>query len=216
MRLTDDDRARIHELRAEGLTHRAIAKEIGCGHTTVRRVLDPDCAEYHRRASEKWRQDNPEYAAQWRNEHLEYAQERERQYYADNREARLAAGRQWYADNSEHVREMSVKWYLANPVTAAVGDARKRSKNLDVPFDPAIKDVIGNPPDNCPVCGVAMQSHRGEGIGPQNDSPSIDRLIPELGYVPGNVQWLCNLCNAIKHKDTMADLLDRLAANESQ
>ena len=33
-------------------------------------------------------------------------------------------------------------------------------------------------------------------------SPSIDRIIPELGYVKGNVQIICMLANRIKSNAT--------------
>jgi hypothetical protein len=46
-------------------------------------------------------------------------------------------------------------------------------------------------------------------------SPSLDRLIPEFGYIPGNVAWICMRCNTIKSDASaleirrVADWIDR-------
>jgi hypothetical protein len=36
--------------------------------------------------------------------------------------------------------------------------------------------------------------------------PSLERLDPERGYVPGNVIWLCGRCNTTKSNHGIADL----------
>ena len=40
-----------------------------------------------------------------------------------------------------------------------------------------------------------------EGQGPSNDSPSIDRMKPDLGYVPGNVRIVSQKANRLKQKN---------------
>jgi len=42
--------------------------------------------------------------------------------------------------------------------------------------------------------------------GATSNSPTIDRIIPELGYVPNNVIWVSHLANAIKHTATVDEL----------
>ena len=39
-----------------------------------------------------------------------------------------------------------------------------------------------------------------------DDSPSIDRIIPEKGYVKGNVALLCWRCNNLKRDATISEL----------
>lgn len=51
-------------------------------------------------------------------------------------------------------------------------------------------------PEACPCCGTALQVGRNGGL---HNSPSYDRLCPELGYTEGNVVVLCVECNAIKN-----------------
>ena len=37
-------------------------------------------------------------------------------------------------------------------------------------------------------------------------SPSVDRLIPEKGYVNGNVSWVSLLANLVKNERTSTEL----------
>jgi hypothetical protein len=45
----------------------------------------------------------------------------------------------------------------------------------------------------------------------QQSSPSLDRVVPGYGYVPGNVEWICTRCNGIK-ADTTPETLATLYA----
>jgi hypothetical protein len=114
----------------------------------------------------------------------------------------------WRAANRERCREQNRAWEAAHPVKVAMNNARCRAKQYGVPFNSDIEQYLGEIPAQCPVCHVEIVSHIGEGIQ-QSDSPSIDRRTPALGYVPGNVSWLCMRCNQIKHDDTMEDLIAR-------
>jgi len=46
-------------------------------------------------------------------------------------------------------------------------------------------------------------------------APSIDRIVPALGYVPGNVRVVCNIVNAAMSEwglDSLMTLVDLMAA----
>src|SRR4051812_25073713 len=58
--------------------------------------------------------------------------------------------------------------------------ARKRAALRDIPFFIEQND-IPNIPEFCPVLGLRLK--RSGRRGPSDNSPSLDRLIPELGYV---------------------------------
>lgn len=82
-------------------------------------------------------------------------------------------------------------------------DAKYRACQKDLPFSLSIEDLFI--PARCPVLGVPLR-FRG---GPH--APSLDRIVPELGYVPGNVLVVCQRVNAIKADATIAEL-ERVAA----
>lgn len=59
-------------------------------------------------------------------------------------------------------------------------------------FSITIDDVVI--PDTCPVLGTPMKN------------PSIDKIIPELGYVPHNVRVISMRANRIKSNATYEEL----------
>jgi hypothetical protein len=86
---------------------------------------------------------------------------------------------------------------------AAFYRRRWKAKRAGVRWGLAYEDV-GPPPEHCPCCGVRME--RGDENGGRRTAPTLERLIPERGYVPSNVIWLCWLCNTTKSNHTLADL----------
>ena len=81
---------------------------------------------------------------------------------------------------------------------------RAKAKNLPMNITPEyLKKFV---PDNmiCPVLGIKME------IGEKNqsiNSPSIDRIIPEKGYVPGNIIVVSNKANGIKSNATPDEII---------
>jgi len=71
--------------------------------------------------------------------------------------------------------------------------ARGRAKAAELPFDLTEADLTL--PEVCPALGIPLRYGPG-GRGP--DSPSLDRLVSERGYVRGNVRVISDLANRIK------------------
>ena len=42
---------------------------------------------------------------------------------------------------------------------------------------------------------------------PRQTQPSLDRIIPAKGYVPGNVIWISTMANTIKQSATANEIL---------
>lgn len=83
-------------------------------------------------------------------------------------------------------------------------DARKRALALGLPFDIEPDDLLV--PEVCPVLGILLTLD-----GPRDTRPSLDRIIPERGYVKGNVAVISFRANRIK-SDANADELRRVLA----
>ena len=49
--------------------------------------------------------------------------------------------------------------------------------------------------------------HEGEGRGPRDNSPSLDKIVPELGYVPGNITIVSSKANRLKSQQSPEELL---------
>jgi hypothetical protein len=81
--------------------------------------------------------------------------------------------------------------------------ARKRAKENGTLFCLSIQD-IPELPGLCPVLHIPIQAN--DRAGPLDSSPSLDRIKPHLGYVPGNVRIISNRANRIRSDATAAEL----------
>jgi len=80
--------------------------------------------------------------------------------------------------------------------------AKYRAKRLGVLFDLDLRDVVI--PDKCPVLGIPLTSSTsGKAVA---SSPSLDRMIPEKGYVRGNVFVISYRANVLKNDATLDEI----------
>lgn len=133
-----------------------------------------------------------------------------RQYYADNREKILKRSRQRYAENPELRKtksEYRKNWW--KDVSSdwdrykiyMVRRAKHRAKKLNLPFNITPDDVYI--PEKCPIFGIPLKV----AIGRHEDaSPALDRIIPELGYVPGNIMVISQRANVLKRDASLEEL----------
>lgn len=84
-------------------------------------------------------------------------------------------------------------------------NARKRAAFKNVPFQVARPDILAVAGDICPVFGVRLR-YVGGGMHSSN-SATLDRLVPHLGYVPGNIAVVSYRANTIKNDATPEELL---------
>lgn len=124
-----------------------------------------------------------------------------RKYYAAKRAA-----------NPEKVAEYWRAHRAANREKKLIDGARKRAKKLGLPFDLTVENIVWNqfcplcPSDDCLLDYLTPRS----GKRLQN-GPSLDRVIPDCGYVASNVRVICNKCNSQK-SDAAPEFNRRLAA----
>jgi hypothetical protein len=83
-----------------------------------------------------------------------------------------------------------------------LNNLKLRSIKLGVPFDIHHSDLEW--PSHCPILEIPLS--RGSRAGNKNFSPSIDKIIPELGYVKGNVRVISGLANRMKQNATREEL----------
>jgi hypothetical protein len=80
--------------------------------------------------------------------------------------------------------------------------ARHRAKKFNVPCTITREDI--SIPETCPVLGIPLVWNSGYG---RPNSPSLDRIDPAQGYVPGNVQVISKRANSMKNDGTAQELL---------
>ena len=92
--------------------------------------------------------------------------------------------------------------YIHEPWKAKCWSAKEKAKELGLDYNLDYEYVKNLwPSDNkCPALGIEFKKgNKGYGI---DSSPSLDRILPELGYIKGNVQIICNLANKIMSSAT--------------
>lgn len=79
-----------------------------------------------------------------------------------------------------------------------VTNARSRAKTKDLPFDIDGEYLRSIAPSHCPVLGMPLEWSLQRHSGHMPNSPSLDRIVPERGYVKGNVWIISYRANQIK------------------
>lgn len=88
-----------------------------------------------------------------------------------------------------------------DPRKQLLSNAKARAVAQGVPCTISLEDIIV--PECCPALGIplAVQSKTSD------NSPSLDNIVPALGYVPGNIVVVSHLANRIKSNATPDQLL---------
>lgn len=79
--------------------------------------------------------------------------------------------------------------------------ARERARQKNLPYALRVRDLAI--PDKCPVLGTPLLY---DADAPLDHRPSLDRTVPELGYVPGNVVVMSFRANTLKSNATAEEL----------
>lgn len=93
------------------------------------------------------------------------------------------------------------RYASADPRSLMLAGARHRAKKAGVPCALALEDIVV--PDMCPALWVPLARGTGK---LHARSPSLDRIIPALGYVTGNIAVISHRANVIKHNADAAEL----------
>lgn len=113
--------------------------------------------------------------------------------------------REWMKDpeNRESLRQRRFEQERLNPALVKFRQVRARAKQRGIPFNARVEDFIV--PETCPVLGVPLRREYGTGKA-NGDSPSVDRVIPALGYVTGNIRIISNRANLLKNDASLDEL----------
>lgn len=117
-----------------------------------------------------------------------------------SRRCRYAA---FYYKHKEVKQQYKIQLKLKNPNLYLYRAVKAQAKMDNIPFNLEESDVII--PDICPVLGIPIKIHTGRG-GYFPDSPTIDRIIPELGYIKGNIKIISFRANLLKTNATLEKL----------
>ena len=134
---------------------------------------------------EKWR----EYKRDW------YLRNKDKQ--ARYRQAWEARNPDYWEQNREHRSKRAAAYWIANRASmiprSLLRAARRRSKERGIVCTITAADIVV--PTRCPLLGVPLFLGDKK-QGP--NSPTLDRIDNDKGYVPGNVWVISHCANACK------------------
>jgi hypothetical protein len=137
-----------------------------------------------------------EYMAEFRKTH--------RQMCRDARNASYRKSR-----NGQPIRKLIRHGLYGTPAYDLWTHAKERAKRFGLPFNLEVQDIVI--PTRCPVLGIEL--HPTAGV-PGPNSPSIDKIVPALGYVRGNIRVISHRANMLRNNASAAEL--RLVANDAE
>lgn len=148
--------------------------------------------EYH----EANRDRDNETVRKWRAENPEKAREGQRASYRKHREARLKQSSQkWYADR------------LKRPWLSLLESRRWHARQKNIPFGLTESWAAARWTGRCELTDLPFDLSRSQKGGPKMFSPSLDKIAPELGYIPSNCRFILLAINVMKQKGTDAEVL---------
>lgn len=165
----------------------------------------------------KQREERKEYTRDWAALNKQKLKKYRSQYYKTNRNRLREAQKEYYLKNTDDLKAKAKAWKDANREYVASRDkkkidqniseflcktARKRAQEKGLPFNLTPDDLPV--PENCPVLGIPLGRGNGKPFG---GSPSVDRFIPELGYVKGNVAVISHRANSLKSNACAEELM---------
>lgn len=130
--------------------------------------------------------------------------ERRKIYYKNNCEKIRKQEKEYRQRNAEIIKQRKKLYCKNNVEKLLIKQAKSRAKRKNLPFDICDKDIII--PTICPILCIPIESGIGKGVV-QPNSPSLDRIIPEKGYVKGNIIVISNRANTLKNNATVEEMI---------
>lgn len=98
-------------------------------------------------------------------------------------------------------REQDKNYRRKDPRSKMLWDAKRRARQEGVPFNLRKEDLTV--PIFCPILGIPIYIGNDKA---SDNSPSLDKRIPKLGYVLGNVAIISSRANRLKSDATVEEL----------
>lgn len=143
--------------------------------------LRPECKECTRKIRREQRKKDPE-----------KFRARGREDYYKNHDARKASLKKRYYYRKEHDY---FAFYIYNKKSSV--------KQQGIPFELDKKYLESIWVDTCPVFGTKLVKRTEEF---SDNTAELDRIVPELGYIKGNVRWISKRANRLKSDATIEEL----------
>lgn len=148
------------------------------------------------------KQERQEYINKWKRESRRKRglQKQGRKCYTEEKKLEAAKKR----------KEYEKQWRLDNPYSSRKKEkrllwaAKRRAKEENVPFDLVESDI--KIPEFCPYLGITLTNTAPRG-SKRESVASLDKIVPSLGYVKGNIEVMSQQANTMKSNATKEQLV---------
>jgi hypothetical protein len=132
----------------------------------------------------------------------------QQRYYQENAEELRAYAKRYREDHKEQIRAVAKKRRHSSPEELLYKLSKQRAKRLGLSFDLTPEYIQSITPALCPITLKSFEI----GVGrPVPQSMTLDKVVPHLGYVEGNVAVISRLANTIKQDCTDPEVFRRMA-----
>lgn len=157
------------------------------------------------------------YAAKYYIENKEKLRKRAANHYKDNLEHHKEVRAKYVLDYPERVKKSTLNWHKNHPDRVKASRIKYRTKHLEelmfraarlraskknILFSISINDIII--PEFCPILNIPLQQNT---LRVKSNSPSLDRIIPEMGYTPENIQVISYKANTMKNNASYQEMI---------
>jgi hypothetical protein len=130
----------------------------------------------------------------------------QRDNYIKNRAMNISKQKRY--NNTKRGRKARMRWNVSQlrQIHIFLYNKRRTAKKKNIPYTLTKEYVMSLPiPKICPILGIPIFVQK-QKIGMHMDnSPSLDRIKPEAGYVPGNVRVISHRANRFKSDMTVKE-----------
>ena len=178
--------------------------------------LSSRCRDCAKQAALEWKKQNPQKARESQRKDYQRNKDQYLEYAKQWRENNTDRIRQYYQENKEVIKER--RKGNSNLLREMLRSAKRRASDNCLPFDLTIEYMETIAMDYCPVTGEPLDwDLQFSEEGKSNPlAPSLDKIVPTLGYTQGNVAIISNQMNRLKSDmtlDQLSQLVDYVRRN---
>ncbi len=139
-------------------------------------------------------------------------------YRANCKSCQDEVGKKWRVNNQERLKQMSKEyhkrtdvkkrraeitrlWNRENVESTLLTKARQRAKSKNIQCNINKEDIIV--PKFCPILGMELKISDGK---MSKNSPTLDRIDNQKGYIKGNIQVISCRANTIKNDSSFEEI----------
>ena len=131
------------------------------------------------------------------------AEKAKKEWMALHPEQTKAIAKRHYEKHREDIKAAYAVYRVTHVQNLMFRAAKQRSRMDKLPFNLELSDIVI--PEICPILAIPLMiSSTGRAM---DNSPSLDKIIPELGYVKGNIQVISKKANTMKSNASEHELI---------